>query len=82
MCYYSTTAGEVSACMGCRRGERCLGHSFSVCIIFLFLRSREYHVSDAVCLGGCTPSEVGLGHSEVRCSPLKVFLYGFGVGTV
>ena len=34
----STTVGEVSSCMGCRRGERRLGQRFSVCLIFIFLR--------------------------------------------
>ena len=43
----STATGEVSACMGCRCGERLLGHCFSVCIIFLFLHGWEYHVSAA-----------------------------------
>ena len=37
----STTAGEVSACMGCRCGERLLGTSFSVCLIFLFFHGWE-----------------------------------------
>ena len=43
----STTAGEVSACMGCRCWELLLGHCFSVCLIFLFLYVWEYHVSAA-----------------------------------
>ena len=34
----STNVGVLSACMGFRRGERRLGHRFSVCLIFLFLR--------------------------------------------
>ena len=63
--------------MGCRRGERLLGHIFSVCIIFIFLRGWEYHVSADVCLGGCTPSEVGWVPSEVRCSPSEVFVICF-----
>ena len=45
--YSSTNAGEVSACIGCRWGERLLGHCFSVCLIFLFLHGWEYHVSAA-----------------------------------
>ena len=43
----STTAGEVSACIGCRCWERLLGHCFSVCLIFLFSYGWEYHVSAA-----------------------------------
>ena len=35
--YSSTTAGEVSACIGCRWGELLLGHCLSVCLMFLFL---------------------------------------------
>ena len=38
MCYSSTTVGELSACMVCRRGGRRLEHRFSVCLIFIFLR--------------------------------------------
>ena len=66
VCSSSTTSGEVSACMGFRRGERRLGHRFSVCIIFIFLRGWEYHVSADVYLGGCTLSEVVWVPSEVR----------------
>ena len=33
--------------MGCRCGERLLGHCFYVCLIFLFLHGWEYHVSAA-----------------------------------
>ena len=44
----SITAGDVSACMGCRCGERLLGHCISVCLIFLFLHGLEYHVSAAI----------------------------------
>ena len=66
--------------MGCRRGERCLGHCLSVCIIFLFSRCWGYHVSAAVYLGGFTPSEVGWSPSEVRCSPLEVFFICYWSG--
>ena len=46
----STTAGEVSACMGCRFGERLLGHCFYGCLTFIFFHGGEYHVSAAVWL--------------------------------
>ena len=36
VCYSSNSSGEVFSCMGCRRGERCIGYRFSVCFIFLF----------------------------------------------
>ena len=44
----STTAGELSACMGCRCGDRLLGNCFSVCLIFLFSHGWEYNVSTTV----------------------------------
>ena len=48
VCSSSTIVGEVSACIGCRRVERCLGHRFYIYVIFLLLRGFEYHVSTAV----------------------------------
>ena len=39
VCSSSTTSGEVFTFMGCRCGERRLGHRFSVCLIFIFLRA-------------------------------------------
>ena len=38
VCSSSTTTGEVSSCMVCMCGELRLGHCFSVCLIFIFLR--------------------------------------------
>ena len=38
VCSSSTTSGKVFPCMGCRRGECRLGHRFSVCLIYIFLR--------------------------------------------
>ena len=70
----STRVGEVSACMSCGRGEWRLGNRLSVYVIFIFLRDWEYHVSSAVCLGGCTPSEVGWSPSEVCCALSEVFV--------
>ena len=67
--------------MGCRCGERRLGNCFYVCLIFIFLSGWEYHVSESVCLGGCTPSEVSWALSEVSFSPLEVFVIGFWSGT-
>ena len=37
VCSSSATVGEVSACMGCRRGECRLGNRIYVCLIFIFL---------------------------------------------
>ena len=70
MCSDYNATGEVSTCMECRHGERRLGHRFSVCLIFRFLRVWEYHLSAAVCLRGCTPSELGWEPYEMCCSPL------------
>ena len=39
----SDTSGKLSACMGCRRGERCLGYRLSVFLLFLFSRGLAYH---------------------------------------
>ena len=76
----STTSGEVSAYMGCRRGEHHLGHPFSVCLIFCFFCGWEYHVSSSVYLGGCTTYKVGWSLSQVRCSLLEVFVVWFWSG--
>ena len=78
----STWGGEVSACMGCMRWERFLGHSFYVCLIFIFLHIWSYHVSASEFLGGFTPSVVGWEPSEVRCSLSEVFFvcYWSGAG--
>ena len=77
MCSSSTTSGEVFTFMGCRCGERRLGHRFSVCLKFIFLWGGEYHVSAAVYWEGCTPSKVCWAPYEVRCSPLEVFIIWF-----
>ena len=66
--------------MSCGRGERCIWHRFSVCLIFIFFRGWKYYVSDAVYLGGCTPSEVGWSPLEVRFSPSEVFVIWFWNG--
>ena len=66
--------------MGCRSGERHIGHRLSVCLIYIYLRGWEYHVSAYVCLGGCTPSGVGWAPSEVICSTLEVFGIWFRSG--
>ena len=77
LCYYCTTGVEVYNCIGFRRGERCLVHRFIVCIIFLFFRVWEYHVSYTVYFGGG-------GVHPLKCSvhPRKALLYGLGVGLV
>ena len=80
VCSSSTTSGEVFTFMGCRCGERRLGHRFSVCPIFIFLRGWKYHVSAAVYWGGCTPSKVGWAPSEVRCSPSVGVVYAIQIG--
>ena len=82
MCYSSTTSDEVSACMGCRSGERRLGKHFSVCLMFIFLLGWEYHVSDAISVeeGGCIPSEVSSAPSEVSCPYSEVFVFWFWIG--
>ena len=74
----------ISVCMGGRCGERCLGHRFSLFVIFLFLRVWEYQVSAAVCFEGFTPSELGWAPWEVSCSPSEVFFiwYWSGAGMV
>ena len=76
--YYSwATSGELSYCMGCRRGERRLGYHFSVLLLFLFSCGLANHVSAAVFLGVRAPSEVGWGPSEVSCPHSEVFVVNF-----
>ena len=82
VCSYSSASGEVSACMGCRRGEHRIGHRFSAYLIFIFLHGREYHVSDAVCWGGVHPLKWNGNPLKCAVHPHKYFLSGFGVGPV
>ena len=80
VCSFTSTSGELSDCMGWRRGESCLGHLFFVVLLFLLSRVWEYHSSDGVSLGGLPPSEVGWAPSEVICPPSEVFVVRFWTG--
>ena len=80
--FSSTNVGDVSACMGRRRGECCLGHRFSIYIIFIFLCGWEYHVSTAVYLGGVHPLNWVIHPLNCDFHPRKSLLSVLGVGLI
>ena len=79
VCSWYTTSCELSDCKGFRYGERCLGYRFSV-FCYLFSHVWVYHVSAAVFLGVCIPSEVGWETSEVIFPPSEVLVIVFWSG--
>ena len=77
----SVPSGELSACIGCRHGGRCLGYCFCIFPLFIFSCGSAYHVSASVFRGWVLHlSEIGWAYSEVSFLFSEVFVIGFWSG--